>query len=80
MVKIVEEHVWLKFACKCCESKIEAEPQDVEYGYLDADYTSRGEGSLVVKCPKCGQVHKVPEKKITQKLYQIAQEKSPDRD
>ena len=75
MAKILVENVWWVFDCTNCTSKVEAEPEDVVFRYFDRDAYSSGKKRLCVECPKCGEFHKVPEVKITSKLYDIAREK-----
>lgn len=78
-MKVVKEKIWWEFTCRACGSECEAEPNDVTgHANLDCDldvfsYTP------VVECGKCGKEHRVPTKKITEKIQNIATENGSRR-
>lgn len=78
-MKILVQKVWWVFTCKVCKSKCQAEPSDVD-GHPNTD----SEGDVVdytpiVACGHCGAERQVPNKKLTPRIYNLAQKKGQEK-
>lgn len=78
-MEVLEAPDWWVFTCRACKAKCKAEPKDV-IGRPNPD----ADGDVltytpVVKCGRCGEQRKVPEKLVSEEILKTARRKGSRR-
>jgi hypothetical protein len=76
-MRVIEEKPFnVEFECRCCKSKLQAEPEDVKIGYFGANYGGdTPDREYYVTCPVCGTDKILKHNELTPKVRELADSK-----